>query len=56
MPYTPKNLERFQMEVQRLFLIHPRELEIPKVKDIDPVTLMKALSENAKKVVQDAKC
>ena len=53
MPYTPKNLERFQIAVQRLVLIHPRELEIPKVKDIDPVTSMKALPEDAKKAVQD---
>ena len=42
------------MAVQRLVLIHPRELEIPKVKDINPAALMKVLSEDAKKVVQDA--
>ena len=41
--------------VQRLVLIHPRELEIPTVKDIHPVTLMKALPEDTEKVVQDAK-
>ena len=42
------------MAVQRLVLIHPRELEIPKVKDIDPTASLKALSKDAKKVVQDA--
>ena len=41
------------MVVQRLVLIHPRELEISKVKNINPATLMKALPEDAKKVVQD---
>ena len=54
LPYTSKKLERFQMAVQRLILIHPRELEIPTVKDIDPVAMMEALPEDAKKVVQDA--
>ena len=41
------------MAVQRLILIHPRELEIPTVKDINPVASMKALPEDAEKVVQD---
>ena len=54
LPYTPKKLERFQIAVQRLVLIHPRELNIPTVKDIDPVTMMKALPEDSEKVVQDA--
>ena len=54
LPYTPKNLERFQMVVQRLVLIHPRELEIPTVKDINPVASMKALLEDTEKVVQNA--
>ena len=43
------------MEVQRLVLIHPRELEIPMVKDIYPATSMKALPEDAEKVIQDTK-
>ena len=42
------------MAVQRLILIHPRELDIPTVKDIDPVAMMKALPEDSEKVVQDA--
>ena len=33
LPYVPKDLERFQMAVQRLVLIHPRELEVPKLED-----------------------
>ena len=41
------------MAVQRLILIHPRELEIPTMKDIDPVAMMKALPEDSEKV-QDA--
>ena len=41
------------MAVQRLILIHPRELDIPTVKDIDPVAMMKALPEDSEKV-QDA--
>ena len=42
------------MAVQRLVLIHPRELKIPTVKDINPVAMMKALPEDSEKVVQDA--
>ena len=53
LPYTSKKLEKFQMAVQRLILIHPRELEIPTVEDIDPVTMIKALPEDSEKV-QDA--
>ena len=41
------------MAVQRLILIHPRELKIPTVEDIDPVTMMKAPPEDSEKV-QDA--
>ena len=33
LPYVSKDLERFQMAVQRLVLIHPRELEVLKMKD-----------------------
>ena len=54
LPYTSKNLEKFQMAVQRLVLIHLREFEIPTMKDIDPVAMMKALPEDSEKVVQDA--
>ena len=42
------------MAVQRLVLIHPRELKIPTLQDINPVTKMKALPEDSKKVFQDA--
>ena len=42
------------MAVQRLVLIHPRELDIPTVKDINPVATMKALPEDNEKLVQDA--
>ena len=31
--YVSQDLERFQMAVQRLVLIHPRELEVPKLED-----------------------
>ena len=41
------------MAVQRLVLIHPRELEIPTVEEINPITRMKALPEDSEKV-QDA--
>ena len=41
------------MAVQRLVLIHPRELEIPTIKDIDPVTNMKTLPEDDKKAQDD---
>ena len=41
------------MAVQRLVLIHPRELKIPTVEEIDPVTMMKDLPKDSKKV-QDA--
>ena len=37
------------MAVQHLVLIHPREFEIPTVKDINPITNMKALPEDSKK-------
>ena len=33
LPYVPKDLETFQMAVQWLVLIHPRELEVPKLED-----------------------
>ena len=42
-------LEKFQMAVQRLVLIHPREFKIPTVKDIDPIANMKALPEDSEK-------
>ena len=51
-PYTAKNLEQFQMAVQRLVLIHPRELEIPKMEDIGAVSL-KAFLKDAEKVIED---
>ena len=41
------------MAVQRLVLIHARELEIPTVGEINPVAKMKALPEDPEKV-QDA--
>ena len=41
------------MAVQRLIQIHPRELEIPTMEEIDPVAKMKALPEDSKKA-QDA--
>ena len=41
------------MAVQRLVLIHPRELKIPTMEDIDPVANMKALPEDSEKA-QDA--
>ena len=41
------------MAVQCLVLIHPRELEIPMIKDIDPVTNMKTLPEDNKKAQND---
>ena len=44
LPYVSKNLERFQMAVQRLVLIHPRELEVLKLEDI---------STTPEKVTQD---
>ena len=39
----------FQMAVQRLVLIHPREFEIPTAKDINPIANMKALPEDSEK-------
>ena len=33
LPHVPKDLETFKIAVQRLVLIHPRELEIPKLQD-----------------------
>ena len=53
LPCTSKKLEKFQLAVQRLVLIHPRELEIPTVENIEPVAKMKALPEDSEKV-QDA--
>ena len=41
------------MAVQRLVLIHPRELEIPTIKDINPFTSMKTLPEEDKKAQDD---
>ena len=49
LPYKSKKLEKFKMAVQRLVLIHPRELEIPTIKNIDPVTNMKTLPEDDEK-------
>ena len=37
------------MAVQRLVLIHPREFEIPTIKDIDPIANMKDLPEESEK-------
>ena len=37
------------MAIQCLVLIHPREFEIPTVKDINPITNMKALPEDSEK-------
>ena len=37
------------MAVQRLVLIHPREFEIPTIKDINPIANMKALPEDSEK-------
>ena len=33
LPYVPKDLEKFNMAVQCLVLIHPQELEIPNIQD-----------------------
>ena len=41
------------MAVQRLVLIHPRELEFPTIKDIDPIANMKTLPEDYKKAEDD---
>ena len=41
------------MAVQRLVLIHPRELEIPTIKDIDPNTYIKTLPEDDEKAQDD---
>ena len=41
------------MTIQRLILIHPRELKIPTVEDINPVANMKGLPEDSEKA-QDA--
>ena len=41
------------MAVKHLVLIHPRELEIPTIKDIDPITNMKTLPEDDKKAQDD---
>ena len=49
LPYKSKKLEKFQIAVQRLVLMHPREFEIPMVEDIDPVTNMKALPKDSEK-------
>ena len=53
LPYKSKKLEKFEMAVQGLVLIHPRELEIPMIKDIDPVTNTKTLPEDNKKAQND---
>ena len=52
-PYKSKKLEKFKITVQRLVLIHPREFEIPTVKDIDPIANMKALPEDSEKTQDD---
>ena len=49
LPYKLKRLEKFEMAIQQLVLIHPREFEIPTVKDIDLIANMKALPEDSKK-------
>ena len=41
------------MAVQRLILIHPREFKIPTIKDINPITNMKALPEDSEKTQDD---
>ena len=41
------------MAVQCLVLIHPRELKIPTIKDIDPFANMKTLPEDYKKAQDD---
>ena len=41
------------MAVQRLVLIHARELDIPTLKDINPVALMKAIPEDFEKIVEN---
>ena len=41
------------MAVQHLVLIHPRELEIPTIKDINPITIMKTLPEDNEKAQDD---
>ena len=33
LPYVPKDLEKFNMAIQCLVLIHPHELEIPSIQD-----------------------
>ena len=53
LPYKSKKLEKFEMAVQRLVLIHPRELEIPTIKDIDPIANMKTLPEDYEKAQDD---
>ena len=49
LPYVAKNLERFQMAVQRLMLIHPRELEVLKLEDIG--TTPEKVKQDAKNVI-----
>ena len=41
------------MAVQCLVLIHPREFEIPTIKDIDPIANMKTLPEDYEKAQDD---
>ena len=47
-----KDLERFQMAVQRLVLIHPRELEVPKLEDF-AIPQEKVTSDDIEKVNAD---
>ena len=49
LPYKSKKLEKFEMAVQRLVLIHPREFKISTIKDINPIANMKALPEDSEK-------
>ena len=46
------DLERFQMAVQRVVLIHPRELEVLKMEDF-AIAQEKVTSEDTKKVNAD---
>ena len=41
------------MAVQRLILIHPRVFEIPMIKNINPIAIMKALPEDSEKTQDD---
>ena len=46
LPYMSKKVEKFEIAIQRLVLIHPREFKIPTVKDI---ANMKSLPQDSKK-------